>query len=139
MSVPDEALVRRILQKNERDIHVRRSIEQAWSSFKENHPDRAWWRRKSTRRALMWEYVVRNAIEAFDGDPGVKPITHHDTVSFIFDQLVLLRFKKADIELRSNNYPTLLATLFHMHQADLFDYEGLHRVEAAYVLSRLVS
>ena len=87
----------------------------------------------------MWEYMVRNAIEAFDDDAGVKPIKHNDTMSFIFDQQVLLRFKKADIELRSRNYPTLLALLFHQHQADIFGYEGLHRVEAAYVLSRFES
>ena len=136
MPIPNEDLVRRILQKNERGVHVRLSIEQAWDTFKEQHPDRAWWRRKATRRGLMWEYMVRNAIEVFDDDAGVEPIKHHDTVSFIFDQQVLLRFKKANIELRSANYPTSLASLFHWHQADLFGYEGLQRVEAAYVLSR---
>ena len=46
------------------------------------------------------------------------------------------RFKKADIELKTRNYPTFLAKLFHSHEDDLFGFEGLHRVEAAYVLNQ---
>lgn len=71
------------------------------------------------------------------GDSGCKPVPHDDTVSFVFDQLVLVRFKKADIELKSRNYPRFLASLFHVHDAELPGFEDLHRVEAAYVLNQL--
>jgi hypothetical protein len=85
----------------------------------------------------MWEHSVQNAISAFTADDGCKAIPHDDTLSFVFDQLVLVRFKKADIELKSRSYPTFLAQLFHNHDAELPGFEDLHRVEAAYVLNPL--
>ena len=42
---------------------------------------------------------------------------------------VLMRMKKADLQLRTKNYPTAQATLFHAHESDLFGYSGLQRVE----------
>src|SRR6185437_7417651 len=85
----------------------------------------------------MWEYTVANAIAALAADKGVAVAPHHDTVSFVFDDTVLVRFKKANIELQSSNYPTMLALLFHDHKADdLFGLGELQRVEAAYVLNR---
>ncbi len=107
-----------------------------WAAVRETYPGLAWWRRKSTRAALVWEHSVDQAIAAFSGDPGVVPIPHHDTLSFIFDDGVLCRMKKADLELRTSNIQTDLASLFHQHDEDLFGYSGLQRVEAAYVLNQ---
>jgi len=133
---PDQRIVQEALRKNGRDRLLRRAIEDAWSDLKSKQPGRALWRRKSTTAGLMWEYAVQRMVEAFADDPGVKPIPHLDTVSFILDDIVLIRVKKADLELRSRNYPTALALLFHEHEEDLFGFEGLHRVEAAYVPNR---
>lgn len=66
----------------------------------------------------------------------MKIISHHDTVSFIFDDSVLLRFKKADIALRTSNVSTELADLFDDHTMDLFGHRGLQRVEVVYVLNK---
>jgi hypothetical protein len=66
---------------------------------------------------------------------GVEIVRHYDTVSFIFDDAVLVRIKKANVTLRSNNVRTALSELFHEHKADLFGYAGLQRVEACYVLN----
>jgi hypothetical protein len=85
---------------------------------------------------LVWEDTVKKAVELFDDDVGVTIISHHDTVSFIFDDAVLLRFKKADTTLKSSNVQTALSGLFHEHEADLFGYTGLQRVEACYVLNK---
>lgn len=136
MPTPDEGLVRRVLNKNGRDTLIRRAVSDAWTTFLDRYPERAWWRRKSTRAALVWEHSIENAIRALESDPGVKPVPHDDTVSFVFDQLVLVRFKKADLELRSSNVPTMLASLFHVHQAEIPGLEDLQRVEAAYVLNQ---
>lgn len=136
MPAPNEALVRSVLGKNGRDKVIRAAVAGAWDTFLEKYPERAWWRRKTTRAGLVWEHSVENAIAAFSDDPGVKPIPHDDTVSIIFDQLVLLRFKKADLELRTRNYPTPLANMFHQHEARLPGFEDLQRVEAAYVLNQ---
>ena len=136
MAIPDKETVRRVLAINDRGIACRRAVEQAWATVKASYAEKSWWRRKSTRAALVWEHSVHNAIAALAHDPGVRVVAHHDTNSFIFDDTVLLRFKKADVQLLSGNYPTLLARLFHSHGRDLFGHEGLHRVEIAHVLNR---
>lgn len=136
MPTPDESLVRSVLSKNNRDKLIRGAVSDAWATFLEHYPERAWWRRKSTRAAVVWEYSVENAIRSLEADPGVKAVPHDDTVSFVFDQLVLVRFKKADLELRSSNVPTLLSSLFHAHEAQIPGLEDFQRVEAAYVLNQ---
>jgi hypothetical protein len=135
MPTPDEATVRRVIAANDRDIRCRAAIEAAWETCKQI-PDRSWFRRKTTTAALMWEHCVDNAVNELYGDPGVRVIAHQDTTSFIFDDTVLLRFKRAGLSLMSSNYPTVLANLFHNHDRDLFGFEGHHRVEIVHVLNR---
>jgi hypothetical protein len=136
MPRPVEPVVKEVLKKNNRGLLLRKSMVSAWDAMIANYPDRAWWRRKSTRAALVWEHAVNNSIAALHEDKGVFVQRHYDTVSFIIDDVVLLRLKKADIELITGNVQTLLASLFHDHRSDLFGYQGLQRVEAAYVLNR---
>lgn len=136
MPIPDEDVVRRVLAINDRDILCRKAVEGAWETVKNSYPERAWWRRKSTSRGLMWEYSVNNAVAALADDPGIRVIRHHDTSSLVLDNLVLVRFKKASIQLHTSNYPTLLARLFHRHESDLFGFNGHHRVEIAHVLNQ---
>jgi hypothetical protein len=98
--------------------------------------DHTWWRRKSTRRAIFWENAVNKLVELTADDPHREVVRHHDTVSFIFDDAVLVRLKKADMALRTSNFPTPQAQLFHEHRKDLFGYSGLQRVEAVYIPNR---
>lgn len=135
MPTPDEATVKAVLQVNDRDIRCREAVEEAWSHC-QALPGRAWWRRKSTTAAIMWEHSIANAIEALDSDAGAKIIAHQDTTSFVFDDTVFLRFKRAGLSLMSSNYPTRLASLFHAHTRDLFGFDGHHRVEIVHVFNR---
>lgn len=137
MPIPDETTVRRVLSRNDRDVRIRSCIEMAWTNLAENFPDRAWWRRKSTTRSVMWENSVQGVVVALEGDSGINVIPHNDTVSFIADDTVRFRLKKATTSLFTSNYPTFLAGLFHVHQADLFGHEGHHRVEVVHVFNRL--
>jgi hypothetical protein len=57
-------------------------------------------------------------------------------MSFIYDDALLVRLKKADYTLRTSNYPTPLADLFDEHRRDLFGFQGLQRVEAVYIPNR---
>jgi len=95
MAKPDESIVRAILQRHDRGLRLRRSVAAAWDAFKDKYPDRAWWRRKSTRAAIMWEYSINNAIAAYQDDRGVRAISHHDKMSFVMDHTVLIRIKKS--------------------------------------------
>lgn len=137
MPVPDQNLVEKVLAKDGRAALCRQAIEGGWEDLRGKQPDLAWWRRKTTRAAIMWENVVDRAIKLFDGKSGIKHIPHYDTASFIFDDLVLARFKLADIGLVTSNYPTAQARLFHQHQTeDLFGFRGHHRIELVHVINR---
>lgn len=136
MPVPNEAVVRRVLAQNARDVRIRVCIEKAWDDLKKTYEDRAWWRRKSTTRAVMWENSVQAVLAELATDEGIKPIPHNDTVSFIADDLVRFRLKKAGLNLFTSNFPTPLADLFHQHEADLFGHVGHHRVEIVHVFNR---
>lgn len=136
MVIPNETLVRRVLAVNGRGSLIRTAIAEAWPATLKQYPQRSWWRRKTTHAHVMWEHSVQNLISLLDGDRGCKVVPHDDTVSFVLEQSVLLRFKRASIELISSNYPTPLAQKFHNHEAQLPGFENLHRAEAAYVLNQ---
>lgn len=132
MSNPLKEYVQKVLGEHERGDKIRRALEHANTTVSALAMS-ATFRRKGTRRALFWEFAVDKFIELAQGDPGLHVQEHHDTVSFIFEDAVLVRFKKADMGLHSSNYPTPTAELFHEHHADLFGFTGLQRVEAVYV------
>lgn len=132
MSKPLREFVQQVLAEHDRGEKMRQALEHA-NGMVNALAISATWRRKGTRRALFWEFAVEKFIELTQGDPGLHVQEHYDTVSFIFDQEVLVRFKKADMGLHSSNYPTPTADLFHEHSADLFGFTGLQRVEAVYV------
>lgn len=132
MSKPLKEFVQQVLAEHDRGEKMRQALEYANSTVSALAIS-ATWRRKGTRRALFWEFAVDKFIELTQGDPGLHVQEHHDTVSFIFDDEILVRFKKADMGLHSSNYPTPTAELFHEHSADLFGFTGLQRIEAVYV------
>jgi hypothetical protein len=136
MPIPIQEVVRRVLAKNGRDIACRRAVNEAWAVVKAGYPEKVWWRRRSTRAAVMWEHSVDNVAAALADDKEVRVVRHYDTTSIIFDETVLLRCKKASIQLFTANYPTPLARAFHQHKADLFGHAGLQRVELAHVFNR---
>ena len=109
MPTPSKEFVQRVLAKHDRDVICRRAVEAGWKAVKEKHPDTAWWRRKATRAGVMWENTVDSAISLFTGVPGVKHVGHLDTASFVIDDVLLGRFKVANIGLLTSNYRTQLA------------------------------
>lgn len=135
MPKPLEEYVKQVLAEHDRGDKIRQAFEFAMAEIKKM-PQVATFRRKGTMRALFWENAIAKLIELTDGDPGLHRIDHHDTVSFIFDDAVLVRLKKASISLCTSNYPTPTAELFDDHTADLFGFTGMQRVEAVYVPNR---
>ncbi len=135
MPKPIETHVRAILAKNGRDLKVHEAIEFGWQS-RTACPGHAIWARKGTRASIVWEGSTLKAKELVMDDKGCRIIPHYDTVSYVYDDTVLLRIKKANVTLKTSNYPTQLHGLFDEHEEDLFGYYGLQRVEAVYVLDR---
>jgi hypothetical protein len=139
MPTPNIDLVRCILETNDRDLKIRSAIEHAWRDVESKYPDRAWWRRTTTLRSVMWEHSVDRVMQVIEEDSDLRSVKHHDTASFIADEQVLFRLKKADRQLFSSNYPTPLANLFHRHTADLFGHEGFQRVEIVHTFNRFMT
>ncbi|HEX8534645.1 MAG TPA: hypothetical protein VF662_10790 [Allosphingosinicella sp.] len=137
MPVPDRETIVALIERGDRDIRCRLAIEEAWATVKSKYDSLAWFRRKSTARALMWEYSVQGVIAALQEDRDIRAVPHHDTVSFIIQDKVLMRLKKADNQLVTKNYPTPLAGLFHRHERDLFGHQGHQRVELVHVFNPL--
>ena len=135
MTKPSQELCSQVLAKHDRAEKIRQAFAYADATVSAYTPS-ATFRRKGSRRSLFWEFAVDKLIELTADDPGGRIIQHFDTVSFVFDELVMVRLKKADMALYTSNYPTHQAELFHDAQADLFGYEGAQRVEAVYVPNR---
>lgn len=135
MSKPLQEFCQQVLAEHGRGWKIRQALEFASDAVNAD-PDAIWYRRKSTRRAIFWENAVNKLIELVADDPHCRVIPHHDTVSFVFDDAVLVRLKKADLALRTSNIPTRQAELFHVHQVDLFGHPGLQRIEAVYIPNR---
>ena len=138
MPKPLKDYVKQVLAEHDRGDKIREAFDYTIKVVKEM-PLTATCRRKSTIRAIFWEIAVAKLIELTAGDPGLHRVDHHDTVSFIFDQAVLVRLKKASMSLHTSNYPTPTATLFDDHDADLFGFTGIQRVEAVYIPNRFES
>jgi len=136
MPIPDKDLVQRVLEKHDRGQLCRQAVQAGWQAIKDKHPDVVWWRRKSTRAHIMWENTVNSALTLLAGKPGVKHVPHYDTASFLFDDVVLARFKLANVGLLTSNYQTPLAKLFDDHDENLFGLKDHHRVEIVHVLNR---
>jgi hypothetical protein len=137
--IPNIDDVRTALEANGRDLKIREAIELAWTDVEAKYPDRAWWRRKTTMRAVMWEHSVDRVMQVVEDDAALTAVTHHNTASFIADDKILFRLKKADRKLFSSNYPTRLANLFHQHPVDLFGHRGFQRVEIVHTFNRYMT
>lgn len=135
MPKPLQDFFKQVLAEHDRGDKIRQSFDFAMAKVSKM-PDNALWRRVGTRRALMWEYSVDKLIELTAKDRGLRRLDHHDTVSFIWDEAILVRLKKASMSLHTSNYPTPMADLFDNHDADLFGFIGLQRAEAVYVPNR---
>lgn len=135
LAKPLKEFVQQVLAERGRGWKIRQALHFGMDAVNSD-PDNGWWRRKGTRRGIIWENSVNKLIELTADDPDRQVTPHFDTVSFIFEDAVLVRLKKADMSLRTSNYPTEQAQMFHQHTQDLFGFAGHQRVEAVYLPNR---
>lgn len=136
MTAPTKLIVKDFLSKKNRQEHLHRAVVGGWKDYKESS-EYGKWKRKGTRASIVWERMVDRAMESFFEADGVQVREQDDTVSFVFDESLLLRLKKGDSKKLTRNYPTITALSYHHHDNDLFGYPGLYRVEVVYVLNEL--
>lgn len=135
MPLPLRDFVQQVLLENNRAGKIYNAIASAWNLTVESYPERATWLRKSSFRGLVWESAIRQLAMIEQDDPDFKLVSHRDTVSFVIENAVLLRFKHADVSLTTANFPTVEAIAFDSHDVDLYGFSGLQRVELCYVLN----
>ena len=136
MGLPIESDVKRILSRIiPMLLTIGRGAWQDWLTSSEAGRTRF----SRTRAAVIWERMIDRAITAFDSIPGIRHIEKFQTVSFIIDNYVLFRFKKANSKYLSHNIQTKLALAFHDPNARLPYFEDMDfiRVEVVYVLNKL--
>jgi len=97
----DEATARKILAGKRAQALVD-VVEYGWDQMvKEGKP-----RRRRTRANIVWDYMVEAAEQDVEPLPGVHRIVRHDIPMFVFDQRVVVRFKKHDRKLHYANVTT---------------------------------
>lgn len=94
MPVPNKDVVKSVLA----DFHerLRLVVEGAWDEWNE-FPGRGKLIFPARARAvLIFDYIARRALEHFDGDRNIHVIVKKQTIQFLFNDRVLLRFKKGN-------------------------------------------
>jgi hypothetical protein len=94
------------------------------------------WRTARGRANFIWEEMIANAHQAFDGDARVR--LHKTPGSFwlVVDNVLVIRLKKGDNAGFSCNFPTSAALDFHDPQQPLPAINVVQRVEVQYSLDR---
>lgn len=133
MALPLEHYVQQVLLENGRAGLIFEAVSRAWNAVSTKYPERSRWQRRSTFRNLVWEEAIRELGSISFSDPGFRVVFHRDTVSFVLEDAVLMRFKHADVSLTTANFPTGEAVDFDDHDVDLYGFKGLQRVNLVYV------
>lgn len=111
-------------------------VQGAWSDWIKS-PHTGVWRCKRSRANFVWEQMIERAHTMFAGECKVRILNGNETFSFLVNDTVLFRFKKADDAGLTSNFPTFAALAFHEHDRDLFGLPEVARVEVAYTLNKL--
>jgi len=134
MQTPNQTIVRQHLKPYEATL--KKIILNAWEEWKVS-PEYPRTRYKRTQACVVFERIVEGALEHLSFDARIHIEEKHESVTFLVDDTVLFRFKKANEQGMSSNYPTQLAMAYHDHEQDLFGLPEVQRVEVTYVLNQL--
>jgi len=85
---------------------------------------------------MFFERLATHLQSLFADDPGVRFLFHDETFKVVIDDLVVLRFKKANGKGFGANVPTQANFAFIDSEPDLFGLGG-QKVEAVYTLDDL--
>lgn len=134
MAQADETEVRRILSAFEPTILD--VVHGAWSDWMSS-PHRSTLRYPRTRACLVQEFMVKRAIEAFDGNSDVHIIHQDETAKFLIGQELLLRLKKGDANGLGCNIETQAVLNFTDPQMVIPGLPDVQKVDVVYVLNAI--
>ena len=134
MANPTESEVRKIITP-QREGKVDRAYSRAVADWVES-PDRSKisrWPR--TRANVIFEYLVNHLTEEFESDQNARFEWGDETFRLIFDEKLLIRFKKATKNGVGSSIPTQAEIDFCNPQLDLPGMPGVQKVEISYKLN----
>lgn len=108
-------------------------VHNAWKDWKSCPPHMSYAR---TRANVVWDCMITHARITFEDTPGVHFIERPNSCYLYFEPGLVVRFKKADENNRSKNFPTNLALDFNDPQINLPAVPTATRVEVVYQLNR---
>ena len=134
MANPTESEVRKIITP-QREGKVDRAYSRAVADWVES-PDRSKisrWPR--TRANVIFEYLANHLTEEFESDQNARFEWGDETFRLIFDEKLLIRFKKATKNGVGSSIPTQAEIDFCNPQLDLPGMPGVQKVEISYKLN----
>ncbi len=134
MALADETEVRRILSAFEPTILD--IVHGAWGDWMAS-PHRSTLRYPRTRACLVHEFMVKRAIEAFDGSNDVHVIHQDETAKFLIRQELLLRLKKGDSNGLGCNIETQAVLNFTDPQMVIPGLPDVQKVDVVYILNTI--
>lgn len=114
-------------------IRLRGVLDRAmedWSAY----PNKAWLMFARDRSNIIFSYIIRHAVEEFDGDQDIHVLREPQTVKFLFRDSVLVRFKKGNAKGVGSNIETQAVLEFIDPQLSFSGLPSVNRVEVVYQL-----
>lgn len=130
MPIANQDEVRVILSNFEE--RIRGVVDAAWEEWRE-HPGKGRYLFARTRANILFDAIARLAIAEFDADPYIQVLPKAQTVQFLFQDQVLIRFKKGNAKGIGSNIETQAVLDFVDPQLSLPGLlKDVHRVEICY-------
>lgn len=134
MPLADEHVVRAALADYETLIY--QAVNEAWGDWKALQLAGRLMFIGRSRACLVYDFIVQRISAAFDGNETVRIIRRDETAKFLFNDQVVIRFKKANENGLGSNIETQATMDFVDQQQELPGIPDVHKVEILYVLNR---
>jgi hypothetical protein len=135
MTLADEQTVRASLAKYETALF--KAVHSGWEDWRALQLSGRLIFQARSRACVVYDFVVQHAIAAFVNDASIMVLTKNETIKFVINDVVVLRFKKASENGLGSNIQTQSTLDFIEQQQELPGLQSLHKVELVYVLNQL--
>ncbi|MEE3507778.1 MULTISPECIES: hypothetical protein [unclassified Pseudomonas] len=117
------------------ETRISEAVLYAWSTWLET-PNKKYFCAR-TRANMIWDIATRTLEEKLDPLPSIHVNRSSNTCMFMIGQQLTFRFKKADENGVSSNYPTPMALAFHDPEQYVLGIPEAVKTEIVYVLNKL--
>jgi hypothetical protein len=125
----------RSLLTSDREEKIERAYENAWKDWwgSENRPQLSRWPR--TRANNFFEYLATRLLREFPEGSGARFQFKDETFFMVLDEILVIRFKKADKKGIGSNISTQAVLEFCDPQQGIPGMPGVQKVEIVYTLN----